>query len=130
MVSTKELREGNIVRHIGSGKNVEIKAADWIIRLHHGDGIINYQFTETDIDPIPLTPEIMEKAGFERKNYVAKEGHMDSMWEYDTVEFSEDYELSDETSGAAYRLGQPLKYLHQLQNLYFFLMGTEIEINF
>jgi hypothetical protein len=84
--------------------------------------------------PIPLTPEILEKYGFEMtnsKNYLSlpNQSHL--------------YELSiDENNlGIHYQMvtkrnveprtviGNRLQYLHQLQNLYFALTGEELQIN-
>lgn len=82
-----------------------------------------------DIDPIPLTPEILEKAGFE--------------------EYAFGYTLQLGLFKKGFRwiaqdlLGNPLEmpflridtwsceiyYVHQLQNLYWCLVGKELEIN-
>ncbi len=72
--------------------------------------------------PIPLTPEILEKCGFEKsKNH------------------SLDYFKKSVTGNAFFfRIGRPfkhenrfypeVKYLHQIQNLYFALTGDELPV--
>jgi hypothetical protein len=73
--------------------------------------------------PIPLTPDILEKAGFKKDRTgfalpdrmslsfsVTKDGEYLACW-------------LDKS------LGVIVKYLHQLQNLYFALTGNELEVN-
>ncbi len=85
-----------------------------------------------DFEPIPLTPELLEKCGFEldyapqlpeviKGNFV-----MNFMGINDN---SDNIELSRNYSGtASYHLDVCIKYLHQLQNLYFSLTSTELKI--
>ncbi len=75
--------------------------------------------------PIPLTPEILEKAGFDEwakghwkmSNSSCKRG-----WSKEFNYYLPYFELS------TYVGNVKLKYVHQLQNLYFALTGEEIEI--
>jgi hypothetical protein len=70
--------------------------------------------------PIPLTPEILEKAGFEPYKYYS-----------DTMSYKRDWFIW--TKGWFQKgikiLNEDVKYLHQLQNIYFSLTNTELEID-
>jgi hypothetical protein len=70
-----------------------------------------------DLQPITLTPELLEKSGFEKENdYWNLEGF--KIW-HDGKGF---YHINSE-------LLVHIDYLHQLQNLFYSLTGTELEIN-
>lgn len=74
------------------------------------------------VSPIPITPEILEAAGFETvRGELYK---INGYW----------YDLKDKTFGSfAIENGEPIaeniKSLHQLQNLYFALTGEELTVN-
>ncbi len=74
--------------------------------------------------PIPLTPEILEKAGF-----VKKVGDI-TTWGLDGVSLMKSKEVpgSYVLCGMIKRYLTRLHYLHQLQNLYFALTGQELNI--
>jgi len=73
------------------------------------------------IEPIPLTPDVLKKCGFKVDLFSANLYHApDDYWQV----------YIDDTGGVFRMPGTSLakiKYLHQLQNLYFFISGgTEI----
>jgi hypothetical protein len=76
-----------------------------------------------DLDPIILTPQILQKCGF--RNFIRDE------WIISHSTGHADFELTPQ----GLRLRQPtpsripIKYLHQLQNLFFALTGEELEVN-
>jgi len=76
--------------------------------------------TDSMADPIPLTPEILEKwdmvdeYGCSKQNFV--------IFHYEDGTFSVGSSLGE------YSVGKQFKYLHQLQNLYFALTGEELEV--
>jgi hypothetical protein len=73
------------------------------------------------LHPIPLTPEILQKAGFVQKGgYGIYEAHDKSLYEW----YGDD--LFYRHRGT--RLSTPVKHLHQLQNLVHSLTGEELEI--
>jgi hypothetical protein len=81
--------------------------------------------------PIPLTPEILEKAGF------AKHDNSNEFWTFWklnngwNLSQSQHSELSAGVKSGLFYWGDgylEVKALHQLQNLYFSLTGTELEI--
>lgn len=80
-----------------------------------------------NIDPIPLTEEWLLKFGF---NYSDDEKCFMSLKVFRTFKFISDY--SNNFSTVTYRLNDTtneIKYIHQLQNLYFALTGEELTLN-
>jgi hypothetical protein len=75
-------------------------------------------------NPIPLTPEILEKAGFNMEG------------KYIWLKIDEAFELCTFASGTpgvglyfeGQWLGDTFNYLHQIQNLFFALTGEELKI--
>jgi len=86
------------------------------------------------VAPVELTPEILEKCGFERKfNYASNRNsfHVSSKGRDFALEVIDEnqwsfYQINN--VGMIHRLAS-LQYLHQLQNLYYTLCGTELNIN-
>jgi hypothetical protein len=120
MLNAQELRLGNWVQETNSkGKTFYAK--------------MNIDFLETllvepDIfDPIPLTPEILERCGFVKhekfdfyKNYIALSEKFQNNWV--VAEFNR-------IDGQGHLLRVSFSSLHQLQNLYFSLTGQELTVN-
>jgi hypothetical protein len=111
MIQANELRVGNYVYDF-SGKPVVV---------------VRTTFGATPLEtPIPLTPEILEKCGFEEINiiHVDERPYDGSIGDYQIKQFKSrmknGYYLSHQTK---------LLYLHQLQNLYFALTGEELTVN-
>jgi hypothetical protein len=118
MINVKELRIGN---YIYNEHNRIVEVTFQVLEaIYYHRGIYNY---------IPLTPEILLACGFK---YDGNFGY--------SIKSSDDTEISFENivdgilEPSMYHLGQHLtekakpKYLNQLQNLYFALMGEELEI--
>ena len=119
MIEAQELRIGNWV---------EMKASlAPYFKIQHGediDDVIEHRLYE----PILLTPELLEKCGFEKLyedeySWIGKDtiGYsitirkMSGMMEF---YFAGQYETSTE-----------IRYVHQLQNLYFDLTGQELKVS-
>lgn len=100
MVNASELRIGNWAVNYGNYVCIE------------ADDIVDCHYSPESYDPISLTPEILEKAGFRidpnSKKHAGK------------VHRCQGITINLETSR--------IKYLHQLQNLYFALTGEELQI--
>jgi hypothetical protein len=125
MIRPNELRIGNWVD--GGKVYYKIQASDFVYT--------NFNVTK----PIPLTPEILESAGFEReedeilnvysKKYLCTCPIQDSKPDHIDFKIYEDnygnWYLYFEGAG----IGNGFKYLHQLQNLYYTLTGHELTIN-
>jgi hypothetical protein len=156
MILAKELMEGNkflsifgnietvasIIENTNKGKITSYISEQH--RLMYSHLIVPWengnQYKPCEIDPVPLTPEILEKCGFEKhkpsyasgvigwykSEYISSEdehfvehGKEDGMWEYFIALFA---------FGNDGCVSVSMKYLHQLQNLYYALTQTELEV--
>lgn len=111
MIKANELRIGNIIMAGGKVTVCEVEDIAKCKRspaLRHG---------------IPLTPEILEKAGF---------GHNGNLHVYKDFEAgynNDDFMYGQHSVRIKKSLIVKIKHLHQLQNLYFALTGEELNIN-
>lgn len=83
-----------------------------------------------DFEPIELTPEILEKCGFDRYTEVPNDGIGDKLEVFEGlygVVFFFDVHGALVFKDYHSNMNRP-KYLHQLQNLYFALTGEELEV--
>ena len=90
-------------------------------------------FDERSYFPIPLTPEWLERCGLS----ISDKPEADVYKVYSNllidIAYKEDgYYLYSLCADPYYdqSIGKPIKYVHQLQNLYYALTGTELTINF
>lgn len=118
MIKPNELRIGNIV--LVQGKPVKITGIIHDNIYFGSEFYVRVRLHQSE--PIPLTPEILEKCGFKLDVEVYEQAgfypciiknKMNEGWRMDFGEY----------------VTNELNYLHQLQNLYFALTGTELEIN-
>lgn len=124
MIKANELRVGNVISERDNHRFYKC-----ISILEDGVRVKYWSCGETEIIsfnkcmPIPLNSEILEKAGFERMQLATYK-----RWcKYHPTFY---LQLS---KGYYYVVGYKhypngIKYLHQLQNLYFALTGEELEI--
>lgn len=132
MIQPQELRIGNLV---GYGVNiVPVKSihtesvlknrVDIYVELN--DNLPNHCVGVDELSPIPLTPEILEKAG-------VKDVWIKNSWMIvEDVSGGESFGWSMKVRNASYTKEIEFayfKYLHQLQNLYYALTGEELPIN-
>ncbi len=117
MIQASELRINNWIFLIDKNKNYQITAHD----------IEEIEGYPEQANPVPLSPELLEKAGFEKETKF-DEPH-DYWFKKEMRTFAKErmyiylpYGLFDSMA--------PCKYLHQLQNLYYALTGTELEVKF
>lgn len=117
----------------------ELRIGNWVsysdnaVKIAAGFFVNSSQMNiETDCEPIPLTPEILEKAGFEKNDRIQQnfsyilqlKSRMTLVYykgDSSCLSIEQDNKMIDFASGRC-------KYLHQLQNLYFALTGEELEI--
>jgi hypothetical protein len=127
MINANELRRGNYVY------STTHKVFTKVIRID-----IDSEFQ--NIEPIPLTEEILLKCGFEKINvfdcrvfdWVKDKIILTGLDEYEYQTLNEPYSLAFNFGDISKKEehGQiEIKYLHELQNLYFDLTKTELEIN-
>ena len=76
----------------------------------------------SDLEPIPLTPRILEKCGFKEGSYHKNWFSIPTLTPH-IVKYDDGFilEMVDDI-----RISESFQYLHQLQNLYFALTGTEL----
>ena len=106
----------------------ELRIGNWVSK--HGEiyqitsaTIVCLERGESDVKPIAITPEWLQRFGFEK---------IGNGWQLDVEinhyclysesgKYVDLFVFSDE-------VGQQCQYIHQLQNLYFALTGEELEI--
>lgn len=112
-MKSNELRIGNYVNIDGDALYVT------------GSDIAYFEYNDKEYTAIPLTPEILEKAGFVSNSIVPFiKGRLAI-----TARHDQDYIFEwckrDDQFGSP---GTSFKYVHELQNLYFALTGEELPI--
>ena len=122
-----DLRIGNWVKDIKKGyvsiHGIEPNWDEVWLNYCHGSGIYKKRIIE--IEPIPLTEELLKKCGFTKvgsnyeKDWLLLHTHLEKQ--------IFDFLLYESSSGKL--KATPILYLHRLQNLYFALTGEELEIN-
>ena len=136
MIQANELRIGNLVYQC----DLDYDAVGNPIAYHDKDSlvvpinlsvlsdIINTDFTTKypAYAPIPITPEWLERLGFEWDIYY--QGYCDGNYlvnirENGTISFAYGKRRHDEMQFLPY-----IKYVHQLQNLYHAITGNELKI--
>lgn len=123
MIQANELRVGNIVSDFG-GREARVSAITerGTIKLsseHYTDESFN--LNERVINPIPLTEEWLLRFGFDAERM--GDGFLGYRLNYVDIsmpyfEFTYDYGTES----------VEVKYVHQIQNLYFALTGTELKL--
>jgi hypothetical protein len=126
-----ELRIGNLVNGVLTQKPYIIDA--WALREMESGNYQNSQDTETKVfEPIQLTEEWLLKFGFIRHHYdyandvIYIKNIADN--EIDNAEFEWGVYPNELGSGIQIKNRKSLKYVHQLQNLYFALTGKELVV--
>ncbi len=119
MIKESELRIGNLILNTAGEtvrvKNIQEKSINMLV---DGDGVSG-SYSLDFFTGVPLTPEILEKCGFEKRItdnilfYFHNCGYVDL--------------YVDGGKFISYHFKFEIKPLHQLQNLYFALTGNELE---
>lgn len=126
MINANELRIGNwgfdleyfqitSIDEKGVNRNNDFVLCD-------GTKISSYRCTLNSICGIPLTPEILESAGFEKRN-------SNILWTFKDDFFIEKEGAGFEILAGEYTIGETFHYLHELQNICYFLFKVELPIN-
>jgi hypothetical protein len=120
MINLSEHRLRNLVEYpTGSRKAMPITV----------DAFSNRRYAESNCSPIPLTADTILKCGFK----LLPETETLFYIKFEDLELTINivngkWYIEDEFS-QIHRRNHPIKYLHQLQNLYFALTGEELKIN-
>ena len=112
-MKASELRIGNFVKYLTLNGNSEILA----------NGIYLFELGELELHEIPLTEEWLSKFGC-----IHETGGMYFFGNVGILHYRRENEFS--LMNYNYKKGQiytTIKYVHQLQNLYFALTGKELE---
>ncbi len=120
-MKASELRIGNLVYFFKDTAAIVIAISSEELYLTQGGGFINPK-TEECI-PIPLTEEWLLRFGFEKEGVYYSNSHLEiseiiSKKGYDAYCTDMDFSI----------FMTELKYVHQLQNLYFALTGEELKL--
>jgi hypothetical protein len=123
MIKDEELKKGNLfLCKLSIGKPQEFCKAFWITSegiVNQTGGVCPYNAS----DPIPLTPEWLERRGF-KDGWLEFNGGCQLTVHKDGTAVVSGWDSA--TSGQSVEV--PCEYLHQLQNLYFALTGEELKI--
>lgn len=123
-MKASELRIGNLVNGVLTQKPYIIDA--WALREMESGNYQNSQDTETKVfEPIPLTEEWLLKFGFE-KNLNSNNIIYYILAGKCLLEYNLTHNIADIVKKVHLDLFIDIKYVHQLQNLYFALTGEEL----
>ena len=126
MIQANEIKPNNIIDTPYGIATVYGISKDCVqITLKDNESI--FDFDLEDAKPIELTEDILLKCGFVKKNKKNEYFELDE-WITLTEEISEEKPVSFDFRCKNTYL-TCISYLHQLQNLYFALTQTELEIN-
>ena len=127
-MKAEELMIGDYIKHGfgGIGKVTELSKGIVTVYdkgLDDGEGNCEVNFAENEIQPIPLTPEILEKNGFVIKKKWAQIGNFgDSpliMWHFEDNatlhDFKHELEIHQNDTGKVH-ITIPCEYVHELQH--------------
>jgi hypothetical protein len=123
-MKAEELRLGNLVSNMNPRHNDSILTIE-SIGDNHEVNVFYRKYLLSELEPIPLNEEWLIKFGFEfhinancQNFYYAKDAFI-------CIRADEDFEWFRYYNGDFYH---ELKYVHQLQNLYFALTGEELTL--
>lgn len=133
MIDIKELKIGNVVKSFNrnvlieeiSGKGINYSPMDE-----------DYEYSEDDLYPIPITEELLEQLGFFKEEYSI-------CHDFEFKKWIDGYPITiNNLSNSRYRdyyihidnrvyetiLGADIQYLHQLQNAIYFATNNELDV--
>lgn len=135
MIQANELRMGNLISHPHHENCIVSKIYRDSISVIIHDNV--YTFSNRLLSPIPLTEEILIKFGFQQSKgkygpsfHIMEDNGFVVMF---TVEHWTDTEENSKWKNHWHVFGllkgNKMKYVHQLQNLFFVLTGEELQYN-
>lgn len=130
MISANELRVGLWFKREIPGRFPtweDIRITEEIMTAVFSDSL---EYALNDFYGIDLTPEILEQCGYECIG--TDDNHEDKLWKKDNCEYQYCENGSMVWQGVGYSewkdLGSDILYLHQLQNIFFYLESKELEV--
>lgn len=127
-MNSNELRIGNLLLYKADMVSVAM-VGEFGIRAVRGNFLISAKFSTPDLEPIYLTEEWLVRFGFLKSKFSERwiqERISEGFTIFDLTERLDGFELT--INSGEFCTGLILKYVHQLQNLYFALTGQELEI--
>lgn len=125
MIPSNELRIGNWIHEADGNGQVTVIDAEWITT-----NCTNLSLPIECFTPIPLTPEVLEKCGFDWIIWDGNEHHKVLSYKntpihtyWDGSDWCFKYGFDSDLTFAA------CQYVHQLQNLIHVLTGEELTVN-
>lgn len=141
MVNANELRIGNWITEeiLGRVEIATVAPNQVIVLVNHMDvdrkeSKKNITLALSEIKGIPLTAELLEKAGFILTDDGISPYHKLVLNRTEAISIEDDFSFGLNAENENSKMGfashpDLVKYVHQLQNLYFALTGTELTIN-
>lgn len=127
-MQANDLRIRNLIQYHESYVYVESISSGVMVGIKSSG--VTYNVILSDCKPIPLSPEILEKAGF------VNNGRYSFIDVHHTLSISVNNSTGevylthvDENESEADVPLPHIKHLHQISNLYYSLVGTELNIN-
>jgi hypothetical protein len=133
MIKVTEFRIGNYVYEMGVDYSYDTPMVDKddktpvqvdlavLGEILNFDGTTKFKYYK----PIPLTTELLEKCGFKLDDFYSLRINRQLWLQY----ISDKISLGYDSNFGSLPLLLEIKYLHQLQNIYFALTGQELEVN-
>jgi hypothetical protein len=129
MIKANELRIGNLVNyeqttHLITCVNIDYTISIWVDKKNQEH---LYTHQNNELKPIPLTEEWLLKFGFGEELKDEWKILVNGCWSFFICYYENQYNHWV-GCGAEYCHGKEIKYVHQLQNLYFALTNEELKI--
>lgn len=125
MIQANEARRGNWVLFDNRHFKIDVISEEFptLDTTEFGIGVVNWN----NIQPIPLTEEILLKCGFVLG--MRLEDFVKGKYRFVEIKGGITYGEFSESGVFYFNTKTKIQYLHQLQNLYFALTGQELEVN-
>jgi hypothetical protein len=132
-MKAQELRIGNLYYYHIEDSMDDRKEWDEVNRIDVFDLVhLSKHPDDSDYRPIPLTEEILLKAGFEKhRNSGMPGGDHNAYYYYGPISLTIDFELGSSNHNYDCQSvdgARKLEYLHELQNLYYALTHEKLEV--
>jgi hypothetical protein len=127
MVSPGELRKGNYFSGNFRDQWSVIKIRAMPLYSYDVEAENGKEYSLANLEAIPLSPEILLKCGFKFDSDELSDGENKVIVEKYILEYFEWYQKSKELFYREVNLPH-IKYLHKLQNIYFDLIGEELNV--